>query len=549
MRMRFFQTRGIATRLWFGFGLILALLLLVAGVSLDRLQTYQRQADGLVTESIGLIDAIGQVQDIAAQRAVMLRDLVMTYNPAVRRELQTRMDANTQARLDASKRLESLAGDAQVAASRETAQKIVALERELAGMENTVHNQVKDAQFEEAKAFVGETVAPRQQELQNQLRDFTRATIAEARTSVERNRAASRMVLLFVGGLTLLAVVVGGSIAFFTTRGVVQPLHAAREAALKVAQGDLSQEIQSDGNDEIAQLVGALEWMRMSLADAVGDIRTAALGVREGAQQIERGNVSLAARTEDQAASLEETASSMEELTATVQQNAHSAGEANKLARGTSSVATRGGEAVRGVVATMQGIHQSSSRIADISGVIDSIAFQTNILALNAAVEAARAGDQGRGFAVVASEVRSLAQRSATAAKEIKALIDESTTRVAGGVREVETAGRTMDEIVASVQKVNDLVAEIAHASAEQLSGIEQVNRAIAQMEGNTQQNTTIVEQAAGAAEHLAQQAQVLVQTVAKFKVEGAAAPAAVAETEYVESELPRLTGPAPLMA
>jgi methyl-accepting chemotaxis protein len=354
-------------------------------------------------------------------------------------------------------------------------------------------------------------------------------------------------VLLFVAGLTLLAVVVGGSIAFFTTRGVVQPLHAAREAALKVAQGDLSQEVQSHGNDEIAQLAGALEWMRMSLADSVNDIRTAALGVRNGAQQIEQGNASLAARTEDQAASLEETASSMEELTATVQQNAASAGEANKLAQGTSTVATRGGEAVRGVVATMQGIHQSSSRIADISGVIDGIAFQTNILALNAAVEAARAGDQGRGFAVVAAEVRSLAQRSATAAREIKGLIDESTTRVAGGVREVENAGRTMDEIVASVQKVNSLVAEIAHASAEQLAGIEQVNRAIAQMEGNTQQNTTVVEQAAGAAEHLAQQAQVLVQTVAKFKVVGAAD--ALADRHQSEPEVPLLSGPAPLMA
>jgi methyl-accepting chemotaxis protein len=548
MRMRFFQTRGIATRLWLGFGLVLALLLLVAGVSLERLQTYQRQADVLVTESIGLLDAIGQVQDIAAQRAVLLRDLVMTYNPAVRRELQTRLNANTRLSVDASRRLETLAAESPLAASRDAARKIVALEQELQGMEKSVHTKVTDAQFDDAKAFVADTVAPRQQDLQNQLRDFTRATIGEARGSVERNRDSSRMVLTFVAGLTLLAVAVGCSIAFFTTRGVVQPLHAAREVALKVAQGDLSQEIESDGNDEIAQLVGALEWMRMSLADAVGDIRTAALGVREGAQQIESGNVSLAARTEDQAASLEETASSMEELTATVQQNAQSAGEANKLAKSTSAVATRGGEAVRGVVATMQGIHQSSSRIADISGVIDSIAFQTNILALNAAVEAARAGEQGRGFAVVAAEVRSLAHRSATAAKEIKALIGESTDRVAGGVREVENAGRTMDEIVASVQKVNSLVAEIAHASAEQLAGIEQVNRAIALMEGSTQQNTTVVEQAAAAAEHLAQQAQVLVQTVAKFKVEGAV-DEVIQQRASVQPDIPLLSAPAPLMA
>jgi methyl-accepting chemotaxis protein len=324
-----------------------------------------------------------------------------------------------------------------------------------------------------------------------------------------------------ISGIAAFGLLVGGTVAFVTTRGVVRPLHAAREAALKMAQGDLTQEIDSEGSDEIAQLVGALEWMRMSLADAVNDIRDAAIGVRSGAQQIERGNTGLAARTEDQAASLEETASSIEELTATVQQNAQGAGEANALAQGASDVATRGGEAVRGVVATMQGIHQSSSRIADISAVIDGIAFQTNILALNAAVEAARAGDQGRGFAVVAAEVRSLAQRSATAAREIKGLIAESTARVATGVREVEDAGATMDEIVASVRKVNTLIAEIAHASPEQLAGIEQVNRAITQMDGNTQQNTAMIEQAASAAEHLSQQAQVLVQTVAKFKVEG----------------------------
>jgi methyl-accepting chemotaxis protein len=350
-----------------------------------------------------------------------------------------------------------------------------------------------------------------------------------------------------IAGIAAFGVLVGGTVAFVTTRGVVRPLHAAREAALKMAQGDLTEEIESDGSDEIAQLVGALEWMRMSLADTVKDIRAAAIGVRSGARQIERGNTGLAARTEDQAASLEETASSIEELTATVQQNAHGAGEANALAQGTSDVASRGGEAVRGVVATMQGIHQSSSRIADISGVIDSIAFQTNILALNAAVEAARAGDQGRGFAVVAAEVRSLAQRSATAAKEIKALIVESTTRVTTGVREVENAGQTMGEIVASVRKVNTLMAEIAQASSEQLTGIEQVNRAITQMEGNTQQNSTMIEQAALAAEHLSEQAQVLVQTVAKFKVDGLAQEAAPDADQERDARPPQHLRLAPL--
>jgi methyl-accepting chemotaxis protein len=262
----------------------------------------------------------------------------------------------------------------------------------------------------------------------------------------------------------------------------------------------------------------------------VSEIRGAAERVRGGAARIEQGSGDLAGRTEEQAASLEESASSMEQFTATVQQNAQSAGQASELARDTCDVAARGGQAVRGVVSTMQGIHSASARIGDIIGVIDGIAFQTNILALNAAVEAARAGDQGRGFAVVAAEVRSLAQRSAEAAKEIKGLIRDATGRVDGGVREVEAAGRTMDEIVTSVQKMNALVAEIAHASAEQMAGIEQVNRAIAQMDGNTQRNAGVVQQAAESARDMAAEAQHLVETVAQFKLAAAGEPQPDAE-------------------
>jgi methyl-accepting chemotaxis protein len=269
--------------------------------------------------------------------------------------------------------------------------------------------------------------------------------------------------------------------------------------------------------------------------DSIRQVDAAAGRILDDSQEIARGNLDLSSRTEEQASSLEETASSMEELASTSKQNADSARQASQLAIGASDVAARGGEAVRDVVQTMNGISEASKKIADIIGVIDGIAFQTNILALNAAVEAARAGEQGRGFAVVASEVRSLAQRSAAAAKEIKGLIDDSVGRVEAGAQLVDGAGKTMDEIVRSVKGVTDIISEISAASQEQLAGIEQVSQAIAQMDGVTQKNAALVEKSASAAESMAGQARVLGEAVARFVTgEGrgtasAAAPRAIA--------------------
>ncbi|MDH5264184.1 MAG: methyl-accepting chemotaxis protein, partial [Betaproteobacteria bacterium] len=272
-----------------------------------------------------------------------------------------------------------------------------------------------------------------------------------------------------------------------------------------------------------SSLLASMARMRDALSESVAEIRMSAEAVGSASGEIAKGNANLSRRTEEQASALGETAASMEELTSTVKQNAENARQARTLADGASTVAALGGDAVREVVSSMEGISESSRRIADIIGVIDSIAFQTNILALNAAVEAARAGEQGRGFAVVASEVRSLAQRSAQAAKEIKGLIQESATRVDGGVKQVESAGRTMEEIVSSVKRVSGLIVEIAEASGAQLTGIEQVNRAVTQMDASTQQNAAIVEQAAAAAENMASQAQTLVGAVSKFDVDAAA--------------------------
>ena len=332
--------------------------------------------------------------------------------------------------------------------------------------------------------------------------------------SLYRNLVATTIAVTVA--VVLLAAVLG----VLLIRATVLPLERALTAVGAVAEGNLAVRIEAGSEDEIGRLLQGLERMRVGLSEAVFGIRNAAESVGLSSAEIARGNQDLSNRTQEQASSLEETSSSMEELTSTVKQNASNAAQANQLAAGASEVATRGGEAVRGVVDTMSGITDSSKRIADIIGVIDGIAFQTNILALNAAVEAARAGEQGRGFAVVASEVRSLAQRSAQAAKEIKGLIQESVGRVEAGTRQVEAAGKTMDELLAAVKRVTDIMGEIAAASEEQLSGIEQVGGAVTQMDQVVQQNAALVEESSAAAENLASQAQALVETVARFKLE-----------------------------
>jgi methyl-accepting chemotaxis protein len=325
-----------------------------------------------------------------------------------------------------------------------------------------------------------------------------------------------------VGG-GVLAAVLAGVIAVWLARNITVPLGRAVSFAKQVAEGDLTAHVDANSTDEIGELLTALKAMNTSLARIVGEVRTGTDTIATASAEISSGNFDLSSRTEQQAGSLEETASSMEELTATVKQNADNARQANQLASEASEVAVRGGAAVSQVVETMGAINESARKIVDIIGVIDGIAFQTNILALNAAVEAARAGEQGRGFAVVASEVRNLAQRSAGAAKEIKALIDNSVEKVDLGTRLVDQAGVTMGEVVGSVRRVNDIISEIANASDEQRAGIEQVNQAITQMDEATQQNAALVEQAAAASASMQDQAVKLAEVVGVFKLDGAA--------------------------
>jgi methyl-accepting chemotaxis protein len=327
------------------------------------------------------------------------------------------------------------------------------------------------------------------------------------------------MVLLLV--LAAVALAIGGVFSWVITHSITVPLNQAVIVAGRVATGDLTSHVEDKSKDEIGQLFGALRQMNGSLSDIVGNVRLGTENIGVASKEISSGNADLSSRTEAQASSLEETASSMEELTSTVKQNAENARQANQLVVSASEVAVRGGEVVGQVVDTMGSIKDSSRKIVDIIGVIDGIAFQTNILALNAAVEAARAGEQGRGFAVVASEVRSLAQRSAGAAKEIKALIGDSVEKVDAGSKLVDQAGETMQEIVSSVKHVADIMNEISAASQEQSAGIEEVNRAIAQMDEMTQQNAALVEQAAAAAESMQTQAGALSQAVSVFKLLG----------------------------
>jgi methyl-accepting chemotaxis protein len=314
----------------------------------------------------------------------------------------------------------------------------------------------------------------------------------------------------------MLAMLVG----IWLIRSISGPLKAAVKIAGGIAAGDLTQRIEVRSTDETGRLMQALKGMNESLVRIVGEVRTSTDTMATASSQIAAGNLDLSARTEEQASSLEETAASMEELTSTVKQNADNARQANQLAATASEVALKGGAVVSQVVGTMASINDSSKKIVDIISVIDGIAFQTNILALNAAVEAARAGEQGRGFAVVASEVRNLAHRSAAAAKEIKTLIGDSVEQVEAGSKLVGHAGSTMDEVVASVRRVTDIMGEITSASMEQSAGIEQVNQAIAQMDQVTQQNAALVEEAAAAAESLLDQAGHLSQVVGVFRID-----------------------------
>ena len=402
-----------------------------------------------------------------------------------------------------------------------------------------------EGRSEEAERMLAQNMVPASKAYLERLDAFmayqAKAVDAVA-TRIQDGAAGARTMLAALGAA---AVLLGAGLAWAISRSITRPLGQALAQARTVADGDLTHRVAVQGHDEVAGLLRALQEMQDKLAGLVTQVRTGVDSVGTASQEIARGNTDLSSRTEQTAGSLQQAASSLEQLTGTVGQTADSARTANQLAQSASQAAQRGGAVVSDVVATMDEINHRSQKIADIIGTIDGIAFQTNILALNAAGEAARAGEQGRGFAVVAGEVRSLAQRSAEAAREIKTLIAASVEKVEAGSRLVQQAGSAMGDIVGGVQRVSDVIGEISAATAEQTSGLRQVNEAVAQLDRMTQQNAALVEESAAAAESLAEQSRKLSGVVAAFRVGGAPAAAPVAAPRPTPTPTPSKAGEA----
>jgi methyl-accepting chemotaxis protein len=402
---------------------------------------------------------------------------------------------------------------------KRTFEEIGAVRKTYVAARDNVYKLKKEGQAEAARKVLDEDYLPMSVKYLGglqKLSDMQREQIDEAAVAVKATSSRAQVALIVFG---IGALVAGCALSLWLTRSITRPIARAVTAARRIAGLDLTEHIESHDRDETGQLLRALADMQGSLKSLVTQVRSSTDSISTASSEIADGNLDLSARTEQAASSLQQTAASIEEMNGTVQNSAGNARTANQLAGSAAAVAVKGGEVVARVVSTMQDINGSSRKIADIIGVIDGIAFQTNILALNAAVEAARAGEQGRGFAVVAAEVRSLAQRSAGAAKEIKALIEESVGKVDSGTRLVADAGQTMNEIVQSVKRVSDIISEISHAAGEQSEGIGQVNTAVAQLDQVTQQNAALVEESAAAAESLKSQAQQLAQTVQRFRV------------------------------
>jgi methyl-accepting chemotaxis protein len=513
----------IGARLWAGFGIILAILALMIIIgNVLTTQNKQKLIEGLELSS-NKGSLVATMKSALLEGGVAMRNIGLQSDVTAMQKEELRVKTQSQRYAEARDKLAALG---LTDAEKKIVAEIARFDQEIAAPFKEAIGQALAFNSEGAAKIIATRIDPVNQQAVIEMDKLV--TVQQTATKEVLSGSVSDdnklMILLFSIGAVALAI--GGVFAWMITHSIIGPLNQAVAVASRVATGDLTSQIEERSRDEIGQLFDALRQMNSNLAEIVGNVRTGTENIGVASKEIAEGNADLSARTESQASSLEETASSMEELTSTVKQNAENAREANQLVVSASDVAVRGGAVVGQVVDTMGSIKDSSRKIVDIIGVIDGIAFQTNILALNAAVEAARAGEQGRGFAVVAAEVRNLAQRSAGAAKEIKELISDSVEKVDAGGKLVDEAGKTMEEIVTSVKHVADIMSEITAASQEQSSGIEEVNHAIAQMDEMTQQNAALVEQAAAAAHSMQEQAAMLAQAVSVFKLEASAAPA-----------------------
>ncbi|CAN7445734.1 methyl-accepting chemotaxis protein [Pseudoduganella sp. LjRoot289] len=513
MNLRDFK---IGTRLRLGFGSIL--LILVAMVLLTNVLNYRNKEQlrsGLELTSAKSLQA-ATMKSAMLETGIAMRNIGLQSDVSLMQKEEAKVKEQRARYEKARDKLQSLGLDD---AEKKMLTTIAALDKDVDVAFKEAIGQVLAFNSEGAAKVIASRIDPLNQQTLVALNSLVDAHQKAANEVLEGSVAADTRLMVMLFGLGGVAVAIGVAGAIVITASIVRPLQGAVAVAQKVAAGELTSQVTVAGKDETSELLQALKDMNESLVRTVSDVRTSTETITVASQEIASGNADLSSRTESQASSLEETASSMEELTSTVKQNADNARQANQLAVSASSVAVKGGSVVSQVVETMGSIKASSSKIVDIIGVIDGIAFQTNILALNAAVEAARAGEQGRGFAVVASEVRNLAQRSAGAAKEIKELIGDSVDKVDAGSRLVDEAGQTMELIVTSIKQVADIMGEITAATQEQSNGIEEVNQAITQMDEMTQQNAALVEEAAAAAESMQEQAQNLAHAVSIFKL------------------------------
>jgi len=530
----------IGVRLAVGLGISLAFMIGISAIAISNLGKLDDNTADLASDKVPKLvlayEVIGGLNDIArAMRNTMLSKDPETVRKEVER-IETRRKENA-TRLDALSKL--VADDADPQSKAKFQAVMDAREKYLVVQASFVQMSRDESKRDEAVKYLLTSVRKEQNAYMNALGDMVKfqneAVIQASREAAQAYKSSRNMMV----ALTAVAASLAAWVLYLITRSITRPLSSAVTLAQAVAGGDLTMQVSSETRDETGELLRALRDMNESLSRTVGQVRSGSDTIAIASNQIATGNLDLSSRTEQQASSLEETASSMEQLTSTVSQNAENARQAAKLVLSASDYASKGGQVVGQVVTTMGAIKESSGKIVDIISVIDAIAFQTNILALNAAVEAARAGEQGRGFAVVASEVRTLAQRSASAAREIKELIGQSVETVETGARLVSEAGATMDGIVSAVQQVANIMTEISAASSEQSSGIEQVNQAIVSIDDVTQQNAALVEEAAAAAQSMREQAELLSQSVAVFKLSN--------QAEYAAPRRGRAAAPAPL--